>query len=144
MSTPYVIDNEGIGGGPFLSMTIDSSSGFTQDDIDNNTTACRISDDNEVSKGSAGDKLFGKVVWVSTDLVPGTTRPASCAVQARGVARFAYETTAPQVNQMVELAGTGKVRQASADADIAAGGHLMRGQVIAVNATNSTCDVWLG
>ncbi|MFH0881665.1 MAG: hypothetical protein V2A56_01665 [bacterium] len=144
MSTPYVIDNEGIGGGPFLSMTINSSSGFTQEDIDNNTTACRISGNNEVSKGSAGDKLFGKLVWVSTDLVPGTTRPASCAVQARGVARFAYEATAPQVNQMVEVAGTGKVRQASADTDIAAGGHLMRGQVIAVDSTNSTCDVWLG
>jgi hypothetical protein len=45
---------------------------------------------------------------------------------------------------MVEVDGAGKVRQASADADIAAGGHLMRGQVIAVDTTNTTCDVWLG
>lgn len=144
MSTPLVIDNEGIGGGPFLTMSLDASAGFTQDDIDSNTTACRMSDSNEVGKGSAGDKLFGKVVWVSTQLVNGTTRPVSCAIQARGVARFLTDTPAPDVNQMVELAGNGKVRKASADADIAVGGHLMRGQVIAVDSSNGTCDVWLG
>ena len=144
MSTPLVIDNEGIGGGPFLTMSIDASSGFSQDDIDANTTACRISDNNEVSKGAAGEKLFGKVVWVSTQLVSGTTRPVSCAIQARGVARFITDSPAPEVNQMVELVGNGKVRKAAADADIAVGGHLMRGQVIAVDAANATCDVWLG
>lgn len=144
MSTPLVIDNEGIGGGPFLTMSVNASAGFTQDDIDANTVACRISASNEVSKGAAGDKLFGKVVWVSTQLVSGTTRPVNCAVQARGVARFLTDTPTPEVNTMVELAGNGKVRKSSADADIAAGGHLMRGQVIAVDATNGTCDIWLG
>jgi hypothetical protein len=144
MSTPYTIDNEGIGGGPFLSMTISETNGFTQADIDNNTTACRITGNNEVGKGAIGDKLLGKVVWVSSELVPGTTRPVSCAVQARGVARFYYGSNQPQINQMVELVGNGKVRQASADADIDAGGHVMRGQVIAVDVNNATCDVWLG
>jgi len=146
MSSPYSIDNDGIGGGPFLTMSVDATANkdFTQTDLDNNLTACVVSDDNEVGMGSAGDKLFGKVVWVSTTFVSGSTIPETCAVQARGVARFVYEATAPNVNQMVEVAGNGKVRQASADADIAAGGHLMRGQVIAVNATDSTCDVWLG
>lgn len=142
----YSVDNEGIGGGPFLTMTIDATTDmdFTQDDLDDNLTACRISDDNEVGMGAAGDKLFGKVVWVSTDMVSGTTRPATCAVQARGVARFVTDSPAPEVNGMVELAGGGKVRKSAADADIAVGGHLMRGQVIAVDAVNGTCDVWLG
>lgn len=144
MSTTHVIDNEGVGGGPFLTMAIASSSGFDQDDIDDNLTACRVSANNEVSMGALGDKLFGKVVWVSSELVAGTTRPVSCAIQARGVARFAYTSPAPEVNSMVELAGSGRVCKAAADADIAAGGHLARGQVIAVDTTNSTCDVWLG
>ena len=64
MSNPYNIDNEGIGGGPFLSMTITDTAneGFTQTDIDNSTSACVISGDNEVGKGSAGGKLFGNRV----------------------------------------------------------------------------------
>lgn len=146
MSSQYLVDNEGIGSGPFLTMTIDASADkdFSQDDIDNNLTACIVSDNNEVGMGTAGDKLFGKVVWVSTDLVPGTTRPATCAVQARGIARFKVNTPLPAVNQMVEVDGEGRVKKATADADIEAGGHLMRGQVIAVDITNGTCDVWLG
>ena len=146
MSSPYTIDNEGIGSGPFLTMTIDQTADrdFNQDDLDDNLTACVISDSNEIGMGTAGSKLFGKVVWVSSDLVSGTTIPATCAVQARGVARFPYVATAPEVNQMVEVDGSGKVLQATQDADIAAGGHLMRGQVIAVDTVNQTCDVWLG
>jgi len=146
MSSQFNIDNNGIGGTPFLTFSIDTTADkdFVQSDLDNNLTACVISDDNEVGMGSAGDKLFGKVVWVSQELQAGTTIPALCAVQARGVARFKYVATAPEINQMVEVDGAGKVRQATADADIAAGGHLMRGQVIAVDATAETCDVWLG
>lgn len=146
MSSPFQIDNSGIGGTPFLTFSVDTTADkdFTQDDLDDNLTACVISDDNEVGMGSAGDKLFGKVVWVSQDLQDGTTVPELCAVQARGIARFKYVATAPEINQMVEVNGAGKVRQASADVDIAAGGHLMRGQVIAVDSVNTTCDVWLG
>ncbi|MBS1260758.1 MAG: hypothetical protein MAG453_00074 [Calditrichaeota bacterium] len=146
MSTPHAITNEGIGGGPFLTMTIDATAnqGFSQDDIDANTTACRISGDNEVGKGAAGEKLFGKVVWVSTDFVEGTTRPATCAVQSRGVARFISRSPAPEVNGMVELTGDGKLRKASSSTDIPASGHLHRGQVIAVDGSAGTCDVWLG
>jgi len=146
MSSPYQIDNSGIGGTPYLTFTIDTTEGkdFTQDDLDDNFTACAVVADNSVGMGSDGDKLFGKVVWVSQQLQEGTTIPALCAVQARGVARFKYGITAPLVNQMVEIDGTGKVNKAAADADIAAGGHLMRGQVIAVDATAGTCDVWLG
>ena len=147
MSSQFVIDNEGVGSSALLTMAVDSTADkdFTQTDLDNNLTACVVSSDNEVGMGSDGDKLFGKVIAVSDELQSGTTIPAYCSVQARGVARFYYNTgAAPSVNQMVEVDGAGKVKQASADADIAAGGHLMRGQVIAVDTTNHTCDVWLG
>ncbi|MDP8239256.1 MAG: hypothetical protein P9X24_09205 [Candidatus Hatepunaea meridiana] len=146
MSSQFSIDNSGIGGTPFLTFTVDTTADkdFTQSDLDDNLTACVISDDNEVGMGADGGKLFGKVVWVSQELQSGTTIPALCAVQARGVARFKYVAQAPVVNQMVEIDGAGKVKQASADADIAAGGHLMRGQVIAVDSGAGTCDVWLG
>lgn len=144
MSTPHVIDNEGIGGGPFLTMAVSETGGFIQDDLDGNLTACAVTANNEVGKATLGARLFGKVVWVSTETVEGTTRPVSCAVQARGVARFAYVAPAPVVNRMVELAGGGKVTKSAADADIEAGGPLSRGQVIAVDSVNQTCDVWLG
>ena len=146
MTSQFQIDNSGIGGTPFLTFSVDTTADmdFTQTDLDNNLAACVISANNEVGMGQAGDKLFGKVVWVSQELQTGTTVPALCAVQARGVARFCYVATAPEINQMIEVDGAGKVRQASADADIAAGGHLMRGQVIAVDTDAETCDVWLG
>ena len=146
MSSQFNIDNSGIGGTPFLTFQVDTTADldFSQSDLDNNLTACVISANNEVGMGSDGDKLFGKVVWVSQELQSGTSIPALCAVQARGVARFKYVATTPVINQMVEVDGAGKVKQASADVDIAAGGHLMRGQVIAVDTTNTTCDVWLG
>lgn len=147
MSSQFVIDNEGVGASGLLTMAVDATADkdFTQSDLDNGLVACIISDDNEVGMGSAGDKLFGKVISVSDELQSGTSIPAYCTVQARGVARFRYNSAAaPVVNQMVEVDGAGKVRQASADEDIAAGGHLMRGQVLAVDTTNQTCDVWLG
>lgn len=143
---PYSVNNNGVGSDSLLTFTIDTTTDkdFTQSDIDSNFTACGISDDNEVGMGDAGDKLFGKVISVSEELQSGTTVPAYCTVQARGVARFKYASPAPQINQMVELHGTGRVRQASTSSDIPAGGHLHRGQVIAVDTTNTTCDVWLG
>jgi len=146
MSSQFNIDNSGIGGTPFLTFSVDTTADkdFIQTDLDNNLTACVISANNEVGMGADGDKLFGKVVWVSQELQSGTTIPALCAVQARGVARFKYVATTPVINQMVEVDGAGKVKKASADADIAAGGHLMRGQVIAVDTSAGTCDVWLG
>jgi len=146
MASPYQIDNNGIGGTPYLTFTIDTTENkdFTQTDLDSNLTACACVGNNKVGMGSAGDKLLGKVVWVSQQMQDGTLIPAYCAVQARGVARFKTGLTAPTVNQMVQLDGTGKVDKADADADIAAGGHLMRGQVIAVDAGAGTCDVWLG
>lgn len=147
MASQFTVDNEGVGATGLLTMYVDSTSSkdFTQTDLDNNLTACVVSADNEAGMGADGDKLFGNVLAVSEELQSGTAIPAYCTVQARGIARFKYNTgAAPSVNEMVEVDGAGKVQQASADADIAAGGHLMRGQVIAVDSTNETCDVWLG
>ena len=151
-------NNEEIGAGPFLTMHIDPCvhQGFTQENIDRNLTACVISDNNTAGKGIQGQKLFGKVVWVSPDLVPGTERPVSCAIQARGVARFKYSPVIPEfndipkVNGMVECHGDGTVQSVTAhDEDeslllLLSSGHLCRGQVIAVYTENKTCDVWLG
>lgn len=147
MASQFTIDNEGVGASGLLTLAVDSSTGkdFTQSDLDDNLTACVISGNNEAGMGTDGDKLFGKVLFVSEELQAGTVLPAYCTVQARGVARFKYNTSAaPVVNKMVEVDGAGKVKLATADADIAAGGHLARGQVIAVDAAGETCDVWLG
>ena len=145
MTTNFAVDNVGVGREPLLTMTVDTTTDmdFTQTDLDAGNIACVISGNNEVGMGTTGYKLFGAVVAVSTDL-DANDIPKHCTVQARGVARFNYTSTTPVINQMVEVNGAGKVIQASADADIAAGGHLMRGQVMAVNTTDETCDVWLG
>ena len=142
----YNVNNDGVGSDSLLTFTVDTTANkdFTQTDLDNNLTACCISDNNEVGMGSAGDKFFGKVVHVSEELQSGTTIPAYCTVQARGVARVKYGSPTPVINEMVELDGTGRVRRASTSSDIPAGGHKHKGQVIAVDSVNTTCDVWLG
>jgi len=146
MSSQFIVDNQGVGLHPALTLAVDTTTDkdFSQTDLDSGLAACVISANNEAGMGSAGDKLFGKVVAVSTE-VDANGIPATCTVQARGVALFKYNTgAAPAVNEMVEVDGAGKVRQASAVADIPAGGHPHRGIVIAKDTTNQTVDVWLG
>ena len=92
--------------------------------------------------GAAGDKLFGQVTSVSPRTVDDI--PEEAGVQPNGGVTFLYSGTTPEVNKMVEVDGAGKVRKAAADADIAAGGHLAKGQVMAVDTDATTCDVWLG
>ena len=146
----FKIDNSGIGGTPFLTFSVSHSNGFTQEDLDNNLTSCVITGNNEVGKGNIGDKLFGKVVWVSSEFDPETEIPALCAVQARGVARFKLDTKneiyIPKLNKMIIVDGRGKVYSGDPDVDVSIrpGGHLFRGQVIAVNLEENTCEVWLG
>lgn len=146
MASQFTVDNNGVGMNPTLTMGTDTTSNkdFSAADLDSNLTACVISGNNAVGMGAAGDKLFGKVLDVSEDTTTGGI-PNTCTVQAGGVARFKYNTSAaPVLNQMVEVDGAGKVRVATADVDIAAGGHLARGQVIAKDTVNETVDVWLG
>jgi len=141
LNTP---NNVGAGSDLILTMAVDTTStkDFTQTDLDNGLTACVVSANGEIGMGSAGDKLFGAVVGVGPD-ENGDNIPDYCQVAVRGVHRFLINGTAPAVGQMVEVDGAGKVRIASADADIAAGGHLARGQVINVSGT-TYCDVFLG
>ena len=145
MASSFPFDNENIGAGPFLTMKVSTTAGqsFTQSDIDAGTVACVITDNNTIGKGTAGAHLLGKVVWVSSDLIAGSLVPQLCSIQARGVARFAYVSTAPAIGNKVEADGTGKVRQASTGT-VPAGGLKHRGYVIAVDSGAGTCDVWLG
>ncbi|RJP74574.1 MAG: hypothetical protein C4524_12770 [Candidatus Zixiibacteriota bacterium] len=146
MASQFVVDNQGVGMYPTLSMKVDTSADrdFSQTDLDANLTAGVVSDSNEAGMGAAGDKLFGKVVAVSAE-TDANGIPLTCTVQAGGVARFKYNTAAaPDLNQMVEVDGAGKVRVASAVDAFAPGGHKMRGVVIARDTTNETVDVWLG
>ena len=142
----FTINNQGIGSDALLTLGNDATANkdFTQTDLGNNLTACVISANNEAGMGASGNKLFGKVITVSTELQAGTALPSRVTVQARGVARFKYVSTTPVINQMVEVDGAGAVKQATADADIAAGGHLMRGMVINVIGASTEVDVWLG
>jgi hypothetical protein len=142
-----MFDNEAVGGGPSLTMTIDETSYFTQDDIDKNITACNISGNNEVAKGTNAriQNLFGKVVWVSTSKADSeTNRPLNCAVQARGVARFNYDPSKPlpKYGQGVVHCGVGLVAGGLMADDFDE--VIPKGQVIAIDTVEHTCDVWLG
>lgn len=143
---PFEIDNTGIGGSSLLTLTVDAAPGkdFSHADLAANRTACTISGNNEAGMGVGGHKLFGKVLAISEEQIPGKPIPRYCTVQARGVARFRYVATTPVINQMVEVNGAGAVKQVIADAAIAAGGHLGRGIVINVITATTEVDVWLG
>jgi len=140
----FIMNNEGVDA-KYATFSMDTSTDldFTQTDLDNGLAACAISANNEVGMGSDGGKLFGKVVSVSNE-VDSNDIPVRATVQHGGFARFKYVATTPVVGQMVELDGAGAVSQASADADIAAGGHLAKGQVVEVRTSDTTCVVWLG
>ncbi len=146
MASQFIVDNQGVGMYPTLTLKVDTTANkdFSQADLDANLAAGVIAANNTIGMGAAGDKLFGKVVAVSTEK-DANGIPVTCTVQAGGVARFKYNTgAAPNVNEMVEVDGAGKVRRATTSTDIPAGGHKHRGQVIAKDTTAETVDVWLG
>jgi hypothetical protein len=145
MASNYSVTNDGSGANLLLTFEVDPSANkdFVQADLDSNFTACTMAANNRVGMGSAGDRLVGKVIKVSEELQPGTVVPAFCTVQVTGIARFKYSATTPVIGNKVELDGTGKVRQATTATDVPAGGTKHRGLVIAVNTTDTTCDVLL-
>ncbi|MDD5089174.1 MAG: hypothetical protein PHI18_10315 [bacterium] len=145
MSTTYSVSNEGAGANLALTFELDTTTNkdFTQSDLDSGLTAAVMAASNKVGMGSSGDRVIGKVIKVSEDLQSGTSVPALCTVQVTGVARFKYSGTAPTVGQKIEADGAGKVKIASTSADVPAGGTKHRGLVIAVNSTDTTCDVLL-
>ena len=145
MSTIYSVTNDGSGADLLLTFEVDASSNqdFTQTDLDNSLVACTVTGNNKVGMGTAGGRLLGKVVKVSEELQSGTAIPALCTVQVTGVARLKYAATTPVVSQKVEIDGAGKVRQAVTSTDVPAGGTKHRGIVLAVNTSDTTCDVLL-
>lgn len=144
MASTYSVSNEGAGGLQ-LTFTVDTAANqdFTQADLDANLTAAALTGNNKAGMGTAGARVVGKVVKVSEELQTGTAVPALCSVQVAGVARFLYSGTAPSVGEKIEADGTGKVRRASTSADVPAGGTKHRGIILAVNTTDTTCDVLL-
>ena len=141
-----LFDISGIGGTPLLTMAVDFAADldFVQADLDDNLTACVVSGMNEVGMGNAGDKLFGRVVWVSQELQSGTTTPALCTVQARGMVRFKYNVKyIPDLREGVCVDGEGKVanmyRASDYDLDT-----VPTGQVVALYEDSEECDIWLG
>ena len=141
----YSVSNEGAGSDLLLTFAVDATADkdFTQTDLDNDLSACVMSDNNEIGMGSAGDRLAGKVIKVSEELQSGTAIPSICSVQVTGVARLLYSGSAPAVGNKVEVDGTGKVRKATTSTDVPAGGTTHRGLVIAVDTSATTCDVLL-
>lgn len=144
MPTTYSISNEGAGGIQ-LTFSVDTAANqdFTQTDLDGNLTAAVVTASNKAGMGTAGSRVAGKVIKVSEELQPGTAVPALCTVQVSGVVRLLYSGTAPTVGEKIEADGTGKVRRASTSTDVPAGGTKHRGLVLAVNATDTSCDVLL-
>ena len=145
MPTTYTISSEGAGANLLLTFEVDATANqdFTNTDLASNLTACVMTGNNKVGMGSAGGRLLGKVIKVSEELQSGTAVPALCTVQVTGVARFKYAATTPVIGQKVEVDGTGKVRQATTSTDVPAGGTKHRGLVLAVNTSDTTCDILL-
>lgn len=145
MTTTYKVTNEGAGANLLLTFEVDSSANqdFTLTDLDAGLCAAVLTADNKVGMGTAGGRLIGKVIKVSEEMQSGTAIPALCTVQVTGVARFKYAATTPVIGNKVEVDGAGKVRQGSTSTDVPAGGTKHRGIVVAVNTTDTTCDVLL-
>ena len=143
MTDVFTYNYEGIGA-VCIPVKIDKTTDmdFTRVDLAAGRCAAVFSDSFEAGMGSAGDKLAGKIISLEDELdenglyVRGT-------MQIGGCVKLKYTTTTPVINQMVEVDGAGLVRIATADTDIAAGGHLARGQVMAVDTVNSEVLVWL-
>ncbi|MCB2200850.1 hypothetical protein KQI63_15705 [bacterium] len=135
-------NNEGFGAGPFLSMANSKEDGFTEHDLQVLATACCLSGNNEVSKGTAGQAVFGAVRWVSSGCHEGTDRPLMTSVQADGLVRFGYTEPVPVVDGFIETAGDGLVCRSRGIPMHP--GVLFHGRVIAVDPAEKKCDVWLG
>lgn len=132
------VDNNGIGSlyGTFNIHLTGSDYDLTTGDVGK---AVSLSGNNEISNGSDGNQLLGRLEHVAGGLA---------TIQIGGIARFDINTskTAPNVGNRVVIDGAGKVYQAPAVAGGVgdpAGGNIARGTVIAVDSTNDTCDVIL-
>ncbi len=120
------VSNNGIGAlyGTFNIDTTGSDYDLVADDAGK---AVALSGDNEVDFGSDTGLLLGRLEHVQDGIA---------TVQLSGVVRLPYVATAPTVGDAVVVDGNGSVKQAGV-------GEPGRGIVLAVDATDTSCDVLL-
>lgn len=111
------------------------SSGLSHSDAptggipENPGSAVSLLSNGTVSKGSAGDRLFGKVVKYESD--------GRVTVADRGYMKLVYTGTPPTVGHSVECQGNGTVR-------VATGNNVDRGNtVVEVDGAKVTCTIRL-
>lgn len=96
--------------------------------------AVKLADNYEVTVGTDGAQILGKLVALS--LTDADTGKRKATVQVAGVMRLATAVTYPVIGNRIVGAADGKVKQAPALAvNDPAGGNIARGTVIAVNGT---------
>jgi predicted RecA/RadA family phage recombinase len=96
--------------------------------------AVAISDDYEVSFGTSGGVLLGRLVGLTLTDADQGKRVAT--VQVGGIATLPATTTVPGLGDRVVVDGDGSVKKAPALAgNDPAGGNVARGTVIAVHGT---------
>jgi len=89
----------------------------------------------EISLGSDGGKLLGKLVDLSLSDLDGTNRVAT--VQIAGTMTLSAAATVPVIGNRVVINGSGSVKQAPVLTGYdPAGGNVGRGMVIDVNGTS--------
>lgn len=115
-----------------LHVTTFKSSGISASDIVVGTPgpAVALTADSTVSKGSAGNRLFGQVLAYQSD--------GLVSVADEGYVTFLYSGTAPTLGASVECDGTGKVQAAAATNNLSRDNF-----VVSVNTTATTCAVQL-
>ena len=138
----FIIDNSGIGGTPFLTFEnkhyeyTDHPDEAEEFQLGNHNSAGTIVENNTVGMVKCGEKVVGKVVWVSTEKSSRYPEKAAlCALASKGVLRFNYTGITPKLMKGViggKTPGT-----------VQAGGHdaNANGSVVAVNEKKKTCDV---
>lgn len=129
------VNNTGIGA-LYASFTIHETTGTADLTLDDRGAAVALSDDNEISHGSDGDRLLGRLENVNGSVA---------TVQIGGVARLTLNgSNDPSVGDAVVVDGAGKIKQAPAlTGDDPAGGNVARGICLAVDTTNDWADVLL-
>jgi hypothetical protein len=96
--------------------------------------AVATSDDYEVSFGTSGDVLLGRLVGLT--LTDADVGKRLATVQVGGIATLPATTTVPGLGNRVVVDGNGSVKQAPAlAANDPAGGNVARGTVIAVHGS---------
>ena len=137
----YGMENDGVGSTPYVLFRNSSLSGFRQADIDNGTCACTVVANNAVGKGNKGDRLFGKVVWVSsTEFWTDLDIPKVCSVQLKGVATLRSESLKSH-SQLVVLDGKGGLIPFGQKASWL---HKARMGILAIEVELKRLSFWLG